>query len=79
MIFENYNNIKLLTPKELGALLQKKERTIREMVYRGKIPHLKVGRSIRFKLDDVMEWLNRECRVPRPPNRDDDPDLPTEK
>jgi len=59
----------LMTTKEVGELLQKKPRTIMEMCYRGQIPHLKVGRSTRFNFDDVMEWLNRECR--RSPLTDD--------
>ena len=62
MIFENYNNIQLLTPKELGALLQKKERTIREMVYRGKIPYLRIGHSIRFDQNRIKKWLRDECQ-----------------
>ena len=56
------NHLNLLTPAELAKVLKKKERTIREMCYRGQIPYLKVGRSIRFNLHDVMDWLNNECR-----------------
>ena len=62
MIFATDSNRRLITAEELGELLQKKERTIREMCYKGQIPYYRVGRSIRFNLDDVMEWLNKECR-----------------
>lgn len=57
------HSLQLLTPKELGALLQKKERTIREMVYRGKIPYLKIGKSTRFRKEEIEEWLEKSCRV----------------
>ena len=57
------NTLQLLTPKDLGMLLQKKERTIREMVYRGMIPHLKVGRSIRFDQDRIKEWLGEAHKI----------------
>ena len=65
------NTLQLLTPKDLGMLLQKKERTIREMVYRGMIPHLKVGRSIRFDQDRIKEWLRDDCQI-EPRNGEDE-------
>ncbi len=51
-----------LTIEEVALLLRKKERTIREWCYAKTIPHYKVGRSIRFRLDEVMDWLQKECR-----------------
>ena len=53
----------LLTVEDVGKLLQKKPRTVREMVYRGKIPSLKVGSSIRFDLHRIQEWLRNDCQV----------------
>ena len=53
----------ILTVKEIAKLLRKKERTIREMCYNHQIPHYKVGRTILFRLGDIMDWLDKDCRV----------------
>jgi len=53
----------LFTVEEIAVLLQKKARTIREMCYNNQIPYYKVGRSTRFRLDDILKWLQQDCRV----------------
>ncbi len=53
----------LFTVEEIADLLQKKERTIREMCYNHQIPHYKVGRSTRFKLEDILIWLEQDCKI----------------
>ncbi len=53
----------LFTVEEIAELLQKKARTIREMCYNHQIPHYKVGRSTRFRLVDILQWLEQDCRV----------------
>ena len=55
--------IPLMTVEELGELLQKSPRTVREMCYKKLIPHVKVGRSIRFELHKIQEWLRDECQI----------------
>lgn len=52
-----------LTIEEVALLLRKKERTIREWCYAKTIPHYKVGRSLRFRLDEIMDWLQKDCRI----------------
>jgi len=54
---------KFLTVEEIASLLRKKERTIREWCYERTIPHYKVGNSLLFKLDEVIEWVDENCRV----------------
>jgi excisionase family DNA binding protein len=53
----------LFTVEEIANLLRKKARTIREMCYNHQIPHYKVGRSTRFRLVDILKWLEQDCRV----------------
>ena len=53
----------LMTIEEVGELLQKSPRTVREMCYKRQIPRLKVGRSIRFELHKIQEWLRNDCQV----------------
>lgn len=52
-----------LTVPEVAQLLKKKERTIREMCYSRQIPHFKVGKTILFKLDVILDWLDVCCKV----------------
>lgn len=54
----------VLTVEQIASLLQKKPRTIREMCYKKLIPHIKLGRSIRFDLPKIQEWLENDCHVP---------------
>ncbi len=42
-----------LTRREAGDHLRLNERTIDRMVVVGKLPALKIGRSVRFKLSDL--------------------------
>ena len=58
----------VLTVPQVASLLQKKERTIREMSYQKKIPHFKIGRSLRYKRSEILKWLGQVCRVPGTPN-----------
>ena len=59
---ETKNN-KFLTVEEVASLLRKKERTIREWCYCRTIPHYKVGNSLLFRKDEILEWVNGNCRV----------------
>jgi hypothetical protein len=50
----------LLTEAELARALGEEERTVRNWRYKGMIPFLKLGhRSIRFRLDMVLEALDK--------------------
>lgn len=46
-----------LTPEEIAGYLQISPRTIESWVWRGKIPHIKIGRCVRFDLGQIQEWL----------------------
>lgn len=43
--------------EELAEFLHVPKSWIYEKTSRGKIPHTKVGRYVRFWLPDVLEWL----------------------
>ena len=49
----------LLTKRGLAPKLQISTRTLDDWMRRGRIPFLKIGHSVRFKLDDVLEKLNQ--------------------
>ncbi len=48
---------KLLTIDELAEVLTVKKSTIYQWVHLGLIPHIKVGRLLRFKERNIQKWL----------------------
>ncbi len=51
-----------LTVEELGRLLKVKKSTIYHWTSAGFVPHVKVGRFIRFRVSDVEQWLRQRKR-----------------
>lgn len=49
----------LLSPKDARTLLAIGSRKLWEMTNRGEIPHLRIGRAIRYDPDDLEEWIHR--------------------
>lgn len=48
---------KLLTIDELAKALSVKKSTIYQWVHLGFIPHIKVGKLLRFKEGSIQKWL----------------------
>ena len=48
---------KLLTIDELAEVLSVKKSTIYQWVHIGLVPHIKVGRLLRFKEESIQKWL----------------------
>lgn len=48
----------LLTKRELAARLRKSTRTTDDWMRRGKLPYLKIGKTVLFRWSDVIEKLN---------------------
>lgn len=48
----------VLTVKELATYLKCNSKTIYNMVESEQIPYFRVGRSIRFRIDSIEEWMN---------------------
>lgn len=55
------DNIKilLLNIKEISEYLGVSVQTIYDWVYKEKIPYHKVGRLLRFDLNEINEWIRR--------------------
>ncbi len=47
----------LLTVQQLSVLLNIKSSTLYNWAGRGKIPHLRIYKTLRFKKQDIEEWL----------------------
>ena len=52
----------LLRKRELAARLAISKRTLDVWCAQGRVPFLKIGRTVRFRMSDVLEALNG-CRV----------------
>ena len=48
----------LLTKRGLAPKLEISPRTLSYWMKRGWVPYIKIGKSVRFKLSDVIEKLN---------------------
>ena len=63
----------LLTVKEVSKRLQVKPSTIYRWAEQGIIPHLKLGRLLRFDPDEIEAWIQDRRRngilEPTPPRR----------
>jgi excisionase family DNA binding protein len=49
---------KLLTPAEVGTLLQIHSKTVQRMAARREIPSLRVGRYWRFAPAEILRWIS---------------------
>ena len=56
-----HNIALLLTVPELSAYLGIKAKTLYAKIEAGEIPHYRLGRLIRFRLDEINAWLEG-CR-----------------
>ena len=51
---------RLLTPDEIADLLGVQKSTIYQWTHQGFIPHVKLGRFVRFRESQVMRWLEHK-------------------
>ena len=51
---------RLLTIDQLSELLQVKKSTIYQWTHEEFIPHVKLGRLVRFREAEVMSWLEKK-------------------
>ncbi|MFA9480440.1 helix-turn-helix domain-containing protein [Phycisphaerales bacterium AB-hyl4] len=56
------NPLQYLTYRQAAALLQVSERKLSTMKRNGEIPHLKLGKSVRFSRAHLEQWLNDQLR-----------------
>ena len=51
---------KILNTKQAAKFMGLKESRVRTAVFRKEIPFLKVGRLVRFRKEDLEEWLEKQ-------------------
>ena len=62
--------MELINVKQLSTMLNVKTKTIYDWIYdnRVKIPYYKLGKLVRFNIDEIMKWL-KDKKATRPYNR----------
>lgn len=55
------DNIQSITTKQVAALLDVSEETVKQdrKTQRLKIPYIRVGRSVRYLMDDLRAWIEQ--------------------
>ena len=51
---------KLLNPEEVADMLGVKKSTVYQWTHQGYIPHIKLGNTVRFKINDIERWLDKK-------------------
>jgi len=52
----------LLTSADAARALQISPRKLWELMTRGDIPHVRIGRAVRFRLEDLEKWIEDHRR-----------------
>ncbi len=50
----------LVDVRVAARLLSVCERTVWNMAKRGELPSLRIGRAVRFSVDDIKAWIQRQ-------------------
>ena len=56
---------KLLTPQQIAEILGVKPSTIYQWTHQWYIPHVKLGRLVRFKEAEVTSWIDKRSNSGR--------------
>jgi excisionase family DNA binding protein len=64
--------VRLLTVVEIAERLQVSPAMVYTMVSKGRIPHRRVGRLVRFSLVDVLDWSNHQSKIKTAGNTQED-------
>jgi excisionase family DNA binding protein len=62
---EKVETDQLMNTSQVARWLNMSESTIRKWVHYGYIPHVKLGRAVRFKEKDVEAWIEERTEAGR--------------
>jgi excisionase family DNA binding protein len=57
------NNLKSLSTEEVAELFGLSIQTIYRLAKEGNIPHVRIGRTLRFLAHELMDWLNHDRKT----------------
>ncbi len=49
----------LLTPRQAAKTLSICERTLYGLTKRGEVPAIRIGRAVRYSVDDLKDWIKK--------------------
>lgn len=52
--------MRLFDIKQLSEILNVKPKTIYDWTHKGQIPYIKIGRLLRFDLNDIERWIRNK-------------------
>ena len=52
----------LLDAKQTAKILAISPRKLWSLTNSGQIPHVRIGRSVRYSIDDLIEWIDGQKR-----------------
>jgi len=55
----------LMTVEDLAAFLRLRRSTLYELVRAGRVPHVRLGRHIRFERSEIARWLTEQHKKER--------------
>jgi excisionase family DNA binding protein len=56
---------RLITAKQVSELIEVRPSTVYQWVHLGLIPYVKIGKSVRFKKDELFRWIDKNHRRER--------------
>ena len=59
---QNTKPVRLLKPPEAAVFLAVSERTVKRLTSRGELPHVRVGSSMRFVMEDLLAYVASQRR-----------------
>lgn len=54
----------LMTPVEVAGFLRKSRSWVYAACERGEVPHVRIGRDLRFRRAELERWLEAQARKP---------------
>ena len=55
----------MLTARDLEGLMKIDVKTIYSYVQKGLIPYVKIQSNVRFRLEEILEWIDQQSYQPR--------------
>jgi excisionase family DNA binding protein len=56
--YETLQGVRLMTIKQVALYTGLKERTLRDYVYKSKIPYRKINKMVRFDKTKIDKWID---------------------
>lgn len=57
---EDWNEILLMTPAQLARAWEISSRKLWSLTASGEIPHIRIGRCVRYPVDDLQRWIDEQ-------------------